>query len=721
MAGPVLGSLFDALCSMRKNPPVAREILVIETGENSAERVVSPAVAAKLVLTLTEMSASSLVFLTPLLGGFGGEKAGESELRYFFEEEFKTVNSNIKNLFDGIRLGSIAPQDAVRFVNETLLLTEQSKERLLQAAFQTEEESERRLEKTINVFGAVYFPQDTRLSLVNSAEAPKMTSGIRPGSYSQAATDRDGVLRRIIPFKQDKANSEHIAWTALKNTRYGTKNLKPFLDETGAIIVEKPKESAEFRSIGLSSFLDYDELERALNRLLAQEMSLAAYSGIDAEKYPPFLFDKALLLQEELLDSKEIKNRWLDARASYYAALSNFFTEETRGNIENAFKKLIDEEKPDEPGKAKLISLRDAQLQKFNIAREVYIELAAIRETLKAALNNAFCILGNVDRKNLDSNPVQNSALLANAILTESVIINAGLRDTVISALLCAFFITVIILKLRVIPSFIIGLIACFCVFGGFCYSFLLSRLWIDPLIPSLCTAQAAFVSVLCALAARWKMARQIKHRFGAVLSAQNLRRLIFANRALPADGNVVLSAIVAVRNQSIFISETTEAPRIAKANIERFRTEVKEIFCASGAVLIGCSGDMVLAAFASPLERLAIWKAKLPPYRETLSGWEGSAVQKAVKLIKTLPKEKIKSGTWHFGIDYGECVFSWSAISGYMAAGRAVSRSKLLAKLCASYKTKALLSAEANEKVEPSITKKALKKRRAIECYEIN
>lgn len=748
-AGPVLGSLYDTLSAFRQSPPIAREILIIDTGDAdnakaSPSAVVPPQVAGRLILTLTEMSASSLVFLMPLLGGFDGEKAGEGELRYYFEEEFKTISGNIKNLFDGIRLGSIEPLEAPRFVNEALRITEQGKEKLLQSAFRSAEESELRLEKSINVFGEVYFPQDAQLSMVNGGNA-RMTSGIRAGSYSVAATDRDGVLRRIVPYIEGENESEHIAWTALKNTKYGRKNLERFLDATGAIIIEKPRESAGFRFIKLSFFLDYDELERTLQRLLSQEMSLAAYAGISVERYPPFLFEKAALLQEELLNSNDdlVKSRWLDARAACYAALGNFFTNETRSKIEVSFKKLIDDEKRisslNDAGIAKIIALREAELQKFEIAREVYGELASIRQMLNIALHNAFCVLGNsgepalvsgLDGTDAEEDPnsksaaspavsapsnvqnnVKSAALLANAILTEAVIKSADMRDVALRSAICAFLLVVIMLKLRFITSIIIGVLASCGIFSGFCYSFVLSSLWIDPLIPSAAAGIAAFVSVLCAFYARNRMAQQIRLRFSSRISPQNLRRLIACEKPLPSNGASVFAAVVAVRNSALTALETSELPSAARTKIERFRSEVKDSLKSAGAVIVDCSGDMVIAVFGSPLERLAMKRAKLPPYRESQLGWEGSTAQKAAALVASLPPAKAKSAPWNFGIDYGECVFSWSPLSGYSAVGRAVARARLLARLCLRYKTKTLISAEASEKIDPSIIKKTEKK----------
>jgi hypothetical protein len=74
--------------------------------------------------------------------------------------------------------------------------------------------------------------------------------------------------------------------------------------------------------------------------------------------------------------------------------------------------------------------------------------------------------------------------------------------------------------------------------------------------------------------------------------------------------------------------------------------------------------------------------------------------VVKAADLIAellTLPK----STAWYFGIDAGECAFTWSALSGYSAFGRPMVRARILANLAPRYKTRALITNTAREGIE--------------------
>ncbi|MDR2467379.1 MAG: hypothetical protein LBD22_00260 [Spirochaetaceae bacterium] len=715
--GTSFGAEYDFLSSFRQNPPIAREILIIDTSNGAVEQVIPPSVAAHVVMTLSEMSAGSLVLLAPLLGGGGGEQAGGSELLYHFDEEFKTITGNIRNLFDGIRLGSIAPQDASRFVSETQRLTEQSKERLLRAAIRSEEAGALRLEKAMSVFGKVFIPADARLTVVNtSGETP--VGGIHTAGYSRVFADQDGRLRRIVPYIQgEDATIEHVVWTALKTTKPNTREIEAMLDLSGALLVEIPKGADDFRTIPLKLFLEYDDLDKTLYRLLAAEMSFARYGDISPDRYPPFLYERAAEIQERLLDEHNdaLKARWVDMRTAYYAALGNFFSSELRQQIELSFEKLIAEEKLDAAGTEKLIALRDAELKKYDIVREVYQELTSIREMLMLALNNAFCLLGSIEGSVDETarwerlNPVRNAALLANALLTSAVITVVDRRDVMVNALVAVLIVILIMVKLRLAASFITGGLLCIIIYGGFCYAYIHSGRWIDPLVPALSSLSAALCSVVCAYTARSRMARSVRLSFAEVISPYNLRRLIATKKPLPRQGMIVQAAIITVRNPKLNELESTGEVRVVGGNFDQFRGEVKDLFVKAGAVIIGCCGDMVLAAFGSPLERLAVaYSPKTKPYSTALRGWEGSPAHKAARFVLDISSGNIKSGPWCFGIDFGECSFSWSPLTGYTAVGRPVVNARLLTRLCIRSKLTNLVSEEAHERINPVLMRPA-------------
>jgi hypothetical protein len=78
--------------------------------------------------------------------------------------------------------------------------------------------------------------------------------------------------------------------------------------------------------------------------------------------------------------------------------------------------------------------------------------------------------------------------------------------------------------------------------------------------------------------------------------------------------------------------------------------------------------------------------------------------VQKAAGFISALVGEAPSS--WCFGMDYGECAFSWSAETGFIANGRPVVRARILASLAPRYKARIIISNTVREKVNYPVRK---------------
>jgi hypothetical protein len=108
-SAPRLGPHFDMLMALRHREnalSAAKEILLLETGESGqAENIIEASTAAEIIMTLTEMNARALLIEVPVLGASGGRQTVDSELFSLFAEEFETIDSHIKTLFSGIRLG----------------------------------------------------------------------------------------------------------------------------------------------------------------------------------------------------------------------------------------------------------------------------------------------------------------------------------------------------------------------------------------------------------------------------------------------------------------------------------------------------------------------------------------------------------------------------------------------------------------------------------------
>ncbi|MCL2319118.1 MAG: hypothetical protein FWC45_03455 [Treponema sp.] len=457
-AGPRLGPFYDLLLRRRPSPPVSRELLIIDSsvpGQDLGEDILDPGAASSLLYTMTELGAKTLIIQVPILGLSAGGKAGEAEILYRFDEEFSLLSSNIRNLFDAIRTGSIAPLEAARYVGELVDLSEKGKERLVSALVRRDEEGIGSMEKAAAFFGHVRRPGDLRVQLIMAGGSGRPGVLVERNEYSRFRPDRDGVLRRIAPVltvpllsggEAGVQTLEHIIYGALK-TRYESSEImyvgsdsNPLLtlkngpdgqdtviplDRDGAVLFEPPHNGEDFRRIGIADFLAYDEADRALRRLLTEGDALGIYQGIEGEKRPDFLYDYALSLREDIVASAaantdaaqgnvdEEKIAWRDARQKYLVSLEDFLYGPTEMNLVGGYEEIIDSGSPKtapdsssrdssprdssplgEAGIARITEMRDSLIRTFVALREKYNEVLDLRGKLGTALSGSFCILG---------------------------------------------------------------------------------------------------------------------------------------------------------------------------------------------------------------------------------------------------------------------------------------------------------------------------------------
>jgi hypothetical protein len=697
-------------------------ILLIETGDGgSGENVIASSTVFDMLMTLAEMDAGSLLIETPVLGVSGGHSPlSEAELVYRFDEEFNLIESNIQNLFDGIKFGSISPIDAARYVNDVIKLTEQGKNRLLSAAVEGGEEQAEQLENAISVFGSVYIPGDLLVDVIRSDnDAPPALNRSHFPVYFRPPPDKDGKIRRIAPILSAAQNAEYeyAAYSALKN-KFAHAEVRAaddgfvlaltektpvsgapqeaifVLDGTASLLFDIPQGgAASFRKINLALFLEYTETEKMLYRLLAEASTLAQYADISVENYPPFLYAEALLLRETLLENPgaELLERWKSLRSSYYDSLDRFFDEDNgAGNkIISSFRELGEQENLDDDGRERLDSLRDEQLEMFNTARDLYTDISALRRNLETELSGSFCILGPASLN------TGLSAMFANSIITGKYIIPANIKQILFSSLAVVLFSLFVMCGMGATASF------CFCILitaftlAGFSYSFVVSGLWIDPVIPGSALAVGALFSSLYALYTKKETETRLRCAYAGLVSEAHLKKML-CNPRLAADmtsekKTTAKAAVVTVSRPILAAAENGGDAQKSASALRQFRDDVCSVFTRAGAVICGCDGDTVSAAFGSPLELKKKTAGKNPVLR---------AVEAVNLLFETLNAD----GTLYAGIDYGECVFFYAPPTRYTASGSPVFRSRLLVTLAYRGKTSALISKTAGEQVDSAL-----------------
>jgi hypothetical protein len=713
LSGPRLGPHYDYLTSFRPPPPVSREILLIDTGTGgpvlSAEgNIVHPLAAAQLITALIEMDAGVLIVQAPVLGVSAA--GSEEELLLRFDEEYELLGRNIRNLFEAIRMGFIAPEEADRYVEDLISLAGRGRERLIAALVRQDETGILRFEDAAARFGRVIVPGDLRIRINRSAAGTAIYSGIRP--------DPDGVLRRIAPaLHSSGGETEHAVYAALKAvpgerrgfgivyTEFGpalsyrifpsslsgetgeaVERLIP-LDGGGAVLIEKPRPGA-LRKISLADLLAYEEMDRELRRMLGEAEDQGLYQGLDPGAYPGVLYDHALSLREALIGEGGDRGVWIDARRRYFRALDRFFADT-----------------PDEAGGA-MAHLRSR-----------YVRLAELRTRLEEALVSSFCILGSAPSYG-ESSPADGgtsgapdqarrrpvalgrtagavsdaeaSAILANSIITARSIVPAPGRYIFFWSLGAALLLLILIRRTGPFLSLGIGFGFLLLTAAAFSLSFIFSACWIDPLVPLAACAAGTGASVCCALFIRGNTAGLIRSAYGHHVSSEYLKVLIRRRRPLPSETVLAESAVVAVKS---LVPIPRHDPLAASAETARFRDRVFNRFARAGGVLAGSEGDLVFIAFGSPLERSALLGMRLP--------FGESFAVKAAGFIFDLLQDSPEAASWRFGVDLGECAFGYSPASGYRAAGYPVIRSRILANLASRYNARALVTRAVSEKLD--------------------
>jgi len=664
LAGPKLGHIYDFFLNRRQLPPISREILIINTEEFAQSNDIF-----SVLMTLTEMEASNLILTARVSGSSSPFSGTESEIRQRFYDEYSLTGNNIRNLFQGIRTGSVQPSQAPAFVEKLVELSDQSRDRLLSALIDRDEDFIR----SVAVFG-------NYMEVETSAEF-----------------DRDGKIRRVRPVEIE-SQAEHPVFISLKgryaitqieNTPQGqilafrsNDGIEWFipLDRNGNILTAG--HGSLFRSVDLSLFREYEETDRIMRRLLKEADELGALSQTKPEQSPLFLDNYSLILREEMLKLQDIDRRvsWIASRVNYLKSLDDFLNGPAEAAIVRGYESVIADERALKPeGRAKLVNLRDELINSFKAMRETQKELARLHDELKDALDSSYCILG--PRLNAEY-----CALLANVMMTGSHIRPAYDYYALFWSTAAALIILLIIFRLRPAALLFTGLGCAVLAAAVFGWNFVLTAYWIDPLIVFGATTSGVFFIFVCKCSSISRRARLFRIAYGAAVSPYILNELIRAGKPRPCETLAAAAAVVAIKDFNLLSREDREKSQEAGKTQKAFYAAVKKIIFNSGGIITAYDGDTVIACFGSPLDKTY------------------DPVNRVYTLVKELLGDERIS--WRFGIDAGKCTFSWSAETGFSANGRPVVRARVLASRTARYQVRALVTDAVREETNLNVKK---------------
>ncbi|MCL2762736.1 MAG: hypothetical protein FWD36_05975 [Treponema sp.] len=703
LAGPKLGPIYDILLGFRPSPPVSGEIVRIET-----EEVIEPGDIFSVLMTLSEMGASDLLIEVPVLGTGSGMAESGVEFSYRINDEFNLLTNNIRNLFEGIRLGLVAPTESPAYVANLVELAERGRDRLNAAIIQQDEAGSEWAAQAAAVFGNAITATDLRIVPVGENLW-----------YSRPQPDWDRAIRRVAPIRD---GMEHIAYHALKprwqesfvelietGSVLINETYRFPLDRDGNILFERPGLKSSgllssskngFRRLTLDYFRDYDNAGRVLARLLKDAEALGVYSQIIPERIPLILFDYAESLKEELLKEPiaEKYDAWINARAEYIASLDDFLYGHSEMTLVNGYEELIADEGIGEEGIAKLESLRDELIRAFVAMREKHREFIGLRTMLAGELHAGFCIAGPAPSVAGYAIP-ESSALLANALLTGNCITPGYSRDIIFWSLVASFLVLICIHRLRPVVLLFTGLavtLLCGVVFG---IVFIINAYWIDPFIPTAACLGGTlflFVSRFCISYGR---ALRFRFAYAGAVNRETLKVLFKAGRPRLAETVCAQAAIIAVKNPGLPGKEDRVTPIEAAKIAAEFREEISRYFRQAGAMVLCFEADTALACFGSPPEQIFLEKAK----RGTRFGRihpVAKAEQCLTELVHNLllKNRDASFAQWRFGIEWGECAFSWSRETGCVVNGRPVVRAKIFASIANKFKARVVIGETARE-----------------------
>jgi hypothetical protein len=686
LAGPKLGPAYDLLLGFRSSTPVSREILIIETGE-----VMEPGDIFPVLMTLSEMGASNLLVEVPVLGSGSGRVENAQELSYRIYDEFYLLERNIRNLFEGIRMGLVPPIESPDYVENLVDLTLRGRDRLNAAIIHQEGEGSILVEQATAVFGKV----------ITAADLRGQTEGLP--WYTQPRYDSDRIFRRISPTFN---NVEHISYHVLKPrwkkseievTETGLVMVNHFeqqgeelehrfpLDRDGNILIEKPGKNMDFRRIGLKQFLRYEQSDREMARLLKESESLGVFTETIPERMPNIMFEYAESLKDELLNTPNEQNHsaWLYARTEYIVCLDEFLYGPSEMILVNAYEERIAAEK-DEKKIVELQILRDELIRSFVTMREKHRELSELRSSLEGAIASSLCIMGPSASLEPTVNIPESTALLTNTLLTGACIRPAHNHHIIFWSIIASLVVLVCIHALGPTMLLLMGILASMICGTAFGVSFIINGYWIDPFIPMAACLTGTLFLVVFRFCIGYGRTLRFRLAYSGSVNNDMLKQLVKAGRPSLSETVSVMAVIVAVKNTGMTGKEDHEsALESAKAAID-FRQEISTIFKKRGALILGYENDIVLACFGSPPQRICGENNEHP-------------VTKVISCIRdTLSNNQ--SAAYCFGVESGESSFFWSEKTGYTASGRAVVRARMFASLAARHNVRAVIGSSAKK-----------------------
>ncbi|MFO8044151.1 MAG: hypothetical protein R6U25_13185 [Alkalispirochaeta sp.] len=355
----------DALLEVRDPVAVSQELLLvtgdIPTPANHAAGVAPVA----LLWTLAELGADRALLPTSWEAAdlsVADAASLDSVVTTRLEEEFARIDENIAELFEAIRIGSIAPGEADRFVNELRQLVAESNIRVQRALDGDPGSAGDSVDEMIDRFGR------DRVALELS------DLGLSLPSYPAG---------EALPVPPGRADGDD-----------------------------------QFRRLPYADLQRYvSEVNRLSARLVALEEA-GYFDNADPQTRPRIMYDHLRSLRREFYQqpSESGLSAWREARNEYFQVVDRLIGPDTQARLAQRLERLEAEEDLDDESAAQIAAMQQELADSFAVTRRQYAELKALRDELARIVGGSLVILEDEAGTEGGAEP---RAVVANSVLEE--------------------------------------------------------------------------------------------------------------------------------------------------------------------------------------------------------------------------------------------------------------------------------------------------------------
>jgi adenylate cyclase len=369
-----------------------------------------------------------------------------------FNQEFSQIQTNIQQLFDAIRSGSLPIRDVPQYVADLQNLTDQGKQKLLDEVKSVERDNDVYLGQAAGFFGSTYFTvaapdapdQNANVDLeqyaldnlalknltvqfdsvrkaasLNPAILPVL-KGARGAGFPNVIVDPDGVRRRIDLIKSyhgkyfaQLAFRPLLDWLGdpsivlqrgrilLKGARMPSGAVRdisiPLTADGHFMINWSPRGYLEsFRHLPFYELVYHRQMEENLVynlKLMAQSGYLSYYTG-----QTPLLdmYNYCDGLKNDMLKSGDDSSMdtYVKAREALFDSVGQFLTGDAESRILADIDKALRNPRLAAGDRANARAVKQEVPKVFDETRGIYDNLMKTRQILAKSLPGAFCIIG---------------------------------------------------------------------------------------------------------------------------------------------------------------------------------------------------------------------------------------------------------------------------------------------------------------------------------------